>query len=95
MQVIEKVACARPLSVAAPLSGRGGLAVAQMVVARQRDAPGSIPLRHWLIAADILTHAMAQLHDSAHFHTGHGVHKARYSMSAVRRGKLQPFALQF
>ena len=95
VEVIQQVKTAVRLTVMAMLTGLGGIAVAQMVIARKGNTVGGIKFCHRGITAHILTHAVAKLQHRAHGLAGHGVQHSGGGMAAVRGREGNGFAVEF
>ena len=68
--------------------------VAEVVVARQRNAVGSVELGHRCITAHIFAHAVAELKDSPHRLTGYSVEECGGGVLSVRRREGNGFAVE-
>ena len=95
VEVIQQVKTAVRLTVMAMFPCLGGIAVAQMVIARKGNTVGGIKLCHRGITAHILAHAVAKLDDCPHRLAGHGVQHSGGSMAAVRGREGNGFAVEF
>ena len=95
MQVIQQVETPVRLAVVAALVFGGAAAVAQMVVAGQRNAVFGVKLRHGRIALYIFAHTVAELQHTAHRYIGHCVNVGGTWMLFVSGGKMQSFAAEF
>lgn len=94
MQVVQQMKAAVLFAVVAVLPCLGGVAVAQVVVACQGNAMGSVEIRHRCIAADVLAHAVAELDDCPHGHVRAGINDGRGGMFPVRGRKRNVFAVE-
>ena len=94
VQVVQEVETAIRLTVVAVLPCLGGVTVAEMVVARQRNAVGSVELGHRCIAAHIFAHAVAELKDSPHRLAGYSVEECGGGVLSVRRREGNGFAVE-
>ena len=95
VEVIQQVKTAVRLTVMAMLTCLGGIAVAQMVIARKGNTVGGIKLGHGRVAAHILAHTVAQLQNCTHRLAGHGVQHSGGGMAAVRGREGNGFAVEF